>query len=104
MNDTVIIGYFDAIAEGRIADPHWDNSGRIYTLAIKLDEAQGYYEGYLNKYYESSDSAYFIQTIRGVYSRGADISVIFDEEDLSFVINDDVWKLDEWESNALHIS
>ena len=89
--------FYDSLAD-------WDSfdavntflySRNIYTLAVNLNEATGYYEGYIHKYYESLDSGGFIQTIRGEYISGSELIITASEKDVSFSVCGDTWAMNK---------
>ena len=85
--------------------PSYSDFNHVYTLAVKANNINGYYEGYIYMYFESINSGGFVQTLRGVYRKGTSLVVTSNDEERSFTINGDIWVLfddDPWD--AFHLS
>jgi len=80
--------FFDAIATLEV--PSHDNAV-VYTLAVVLDRDAGIYEGYIHL--DSGWGATLIQTIRGEYLEGTDITITANEEDFTFTVQEDTWEI-----------
>ena len=95
--------YFDAVCD--YAVPSYDTAySNVYTLAVKLNKATGYYEGYIYQYYENHAPGGFIQTIRGEHSPGTELAVTANVEEGSFTVCGDVWKVAEYDSSTFHLA
>ena len=97
-NSTVEWSYFDA-AESFSTLSYYGHSV-TFTLAINVNRADGYYEGYIHYCYESGESGGFIQTIRGEYSTGSKLEVTVDASKRTFTVQGDIWKMSEYDENS----
>ena len=81
--------YFDEVKPLKVSS--WGDKNDTYMLAVKLDQAAGYYDGYIYKRYASSETGGFVQTIRGAYTADSALVVNVNEDDKSFVVQGDTW-------------
>jgi len=102
-NASIEWDYFDMVENGKFPIPYWGSRNELYTLALKVNETEGYYEGYIYKYYESIDSGSFIQTIRGEFELSTKPTITVNEEDSSFIIHNDKWKLSKLDTVTFHL-
>jgi|GEM_PF-6841925 len=67
-----------------------------FTLAIKVRNDIDCYEGYIYKSFGNNDSSgRFIQTVRGTIRNNIKPIITSNDEDLTFSVYDNIWKLDE---------
>ena len=90
--------YFDAV--GILTLPSgasWYRYSEIYTIAVIVERATGYYEGYIynniNIDSYDDDVGYLMQTIRGDYRSDSSLAVTVSETGGSFAIQGDTWVL-----------
>ena len=95
--------YFDMIAQGWFPDASASANKHLYTLALRVNDNEGYYEGYIHRSSELSDSGFFVQTIRGNIELDALYSITIDEENYSFIINNDKWKFNSHNGESFYL-
>jgi len=89
--------YFDAYST--LTVPSFSDYYKVYTLAVKINEEAGLFEGYIHVIWENTEGSGFIQTICGEYKEGSDLTVTVNEDDMSFIVQGDIWTYAEREGS-----